>query len=332
MLKIRSIVGGAALAGLLAATPAVGQEAWKLGQVGAPGSGLAVMGDKFATAVTEASGGAFTVERQFIGNEQEMVQQVLRGRVEMGVTSPQGMGVAIPAGTVLGLPFLWKSDEERDFVVQTKVKPVLEAIYEKAGLKLLQISSAGYYGVFCKVDCSDPATLKQQKVRVSATVPSRVFWENQQVNPVQLPVSELWPGLEQNLVVAADIPLPYYVTTPAVESAPHFVAAKHFHADWIYFMNLRKWNGLSDEQRTAIQEKIPTSQELTAFYDSEVEKARRQLVDEFKGHYYELNDEQRAKWHNNIETKYPEILASMTEEARSLYEVIVAAKKEFAVR
>ncbi len=49
-------------------------------------------------------------------------------------------------------------------------------------------------------------------------------------------------------------------------------------------MNLRKWNGLTDEQRASVLEKMPTSRELTAFYDSEVEKARLQLVNEFKGH------------------------------------------------
>ena len=319
----------ATAAALLVASAAYAQDEWLLGSVGAPGSALAGLGEMVAEGMTKAGNGEFTVTRQFIGNEQEMVQQVLRGRVQVGATSAQGLGVAVPDGTVLAFPFLWDSVEQRDYVTQKHVLPVLDELLAEKGLKLLAVADAGFYGVFCQFDCHDPETLKGVKVRVSPTPAANLFWSNVGANAVQLPLSELWPGLEQNLVRAADIPLPFYLTTPARESAPHFVKTNHFHAPWIFFMNKALWEGLSPAQQQAITDNLPPVEELLAVYAAEIAKAE----ESFKaggGNYYELTPELDAKWRAGIAERLPELLASMGDGAKRLYETIDAGKAEFA--
>ncbi|MEP9386030.1 TRAP transporter substrate-binding protein DctP [Mesorhizobium sp. KR9-304] len=308
---------------------AAAQEQWKLGTVGAPGSGLLRMGEMVAAGMTQAGGDGFSVHVQSIANEQEMVQQVVRGRVEVGVTSGQGLGATAPDASVLAFPFLWDNDKQRDYVMEKHVKPVLTEILAEKGLQLLVIGDAGYYGVFCQFDCQEPASLKDVKVRVSPTPAARLFWSETGANPVQLPLSELWPGLEQNLVRAADIPLPFYVTTPAQKSAPHFINTNHFHAAWVYFMNKRLYDGLTNDQRKAIADSLPTSEELVTLYAADIAAARAKH-EELGGTFHELTDEQEVAWRGDIEQKVPELLSQMGPGAQRLYDAITAGKEEFA--
>lgn len=319
----------AAVAVFALAGAANAQEQWKLGSLGAPGSAMATMGDMVAGAVTKAGGGDYSVEFQFVGNEQEMVQQVLRGRLQMGATSPQGLGVAVPDGTVLAFPFLWDSDAQRDYVIENNVKPLLDELLAAKGLKLLAIGDAGYYGVFCKFDCQDPATLSGVKVRVSPTPAAKLFWDTIGAVPVQLPLSDLWPGLEQNLVSAADIPLPYYLTTPARESAPFFVKTDHFHAPWIFFMNKALWDGLSADKQQAITAGVPSTAELNAVFTAAMTAAETSFASS-GGHYLKLDADLAAKWRKGIVERLPELLSSMGPDAHKLYDAIEAGKADFA--
>lgn len=328
MLKVltSSLLAGVLSAALM--TTAYAQSEWKLGTVGAPGSGLMKMGEMIAAGMTKAGGDKFSVRIQSITNEQEMVQQVVRGRIEVGVTSGQGIGATAPDASVLAFPFLWDSNEQRDYVMEKNVKPILAEILAQKGLQLLAIGDAGYYGVFCQFDCTDVTSLKEVKVRVSPTPAARLFWSQVGANPVQLPLSELWPGLEQNLVRAADIPLPFYVTTPAQKSAPHFVNTNHFHAAWVYFMNKRLYDGLTDEQRQAVADDLPTSKELVAVYAEDIAAARKKH-EELGGSFHELSEEQNAAWRGSIADKIPELLAGMGPDAQRLYDAIQAGKAEF---
>jgi TRAP-type C4-dicarboxylate transport system substrate-binding protein len=123
----------------------------------------------------------------------------------------------------------------------------------------LAIHEAGYNGVFCKIACNTPASIKGIKARVSPTAASRMFWQSLGANAVSLPINELWPGLEPNLVVAADLPFPFYSTTPGAQSAPHFVMTQHLHHPWMYFVNKAAWDALSEDVRKTVLAGLPES-------------------------------------------------------------------------
>lgn len=328
--KCRSMMLAAMVAGLVPGSLAA-QEQWMLGSVGAPGSALAAMGDLVARAMSDATGGALTVERQFIGNEQEMVQQVLRGRVHVGATSSQGLGLAVPEQSVLAFPFLWNSQEEMEYVLANHAMPVLAELMAAQGLHLLAVGDAGFYGVFCSFDCHDPASLRGVRVRVSPTPAANLFWEVRGANRVQMPISELWPGLEQNLVRAADIPFPFYLTTPAAESAPHFVNTDHFHAPWIFFTSQRTWAGLSEEHREAIMASLPSQEDLFAEIQREMAAAQERFAD-MGGIFYNLDEATDTAWRDGVADRLPELLSNMGEGAMRLFEAIEAGKAEFAAQ
>jgi len=327
-LKALSLAVSAAIA--LMAGSASAQEGWKLGSAKkAPDVGAA-FDQEFADSFSAAAG-AGKIEIQFIGNEQEMVQQVIRGRIQAGATSPLGLAAALPDMAIFSTPYLWLSRGERDYVYQNHLVEPLKEMMASKGMVLLAIEDAGYNGVFCKFDCSDVESVKGQKARVSPSAASRLFWESLGAIPVQLPLADVWSALEQNLVVAGDLPLGFFSTTPGAATAQHFVYTEHTHSPWIYFVNKGVWDGLSpDAQKAVIAAMPPAFSKSDRFFAAQDDRAKDYTSK--GGTVYPLTDEQRAGWAALVTPKIEGFVATMSDDAKALYEAIKKGKAEYAAK
>ncbi len=325
----RWFVGASLLAAV--AAPAHAQEQWKVASAAQPGTVLIGFVDTFAANATKASGGKLVVERQFVASEQEIATQLVRGRLQIGSVSAAGMSVLIPEGAVLNTPFLWASKAERDYVTDSYALPVLRKIYEDKGVVIIGHSEVGFNGVVCKSACPTPASLKGLKARVAPTPASRMFWNQLGGNSVQLPLSELFPALEQNLVVACDLPFSYYVTTPAATSAPYFVDTQHLHHPAFVMVNKGLWDRLpKDVQEGLMKSPVPTAETRKAV-DAELDGR----IAEFRkkgGTYVELTDEQRAEWRKLVEPGQLELIKSIGGRAEEVFAAIQKGKQEFAAK
>ncbi len=331
MVRLKALTLAVSAAMALTIGSAVAQEDWKLASAKrAPDVG-AQFDQEFADAVVNNSGGAGKIEIQFVGNEQEMVQQVLRGRLQFGVTSPLGLAAAIPEMAVFNTPYLWLSRAERDYVYTNHLVEPLKKMFEDKGLVLLSIQDAGYSGVFCKMDCSDPASLKGQKTRVSPSAASKMFYESLGAIPLQLPLADVWPALEQNLVVAGDLPLGFFSTTPGAATAKHFVITQHTHSSWLYFANKGVWDSLKPDAQKAIVAAMPaplvTSDRLEAFQD----EAGKTYTSK-GGTVYRLTDEQRAGWAALVSPNIPTFVGTLSPGSQELFKIIEKGKQEFAAK
>lgn len=304
---------------------------WKMGSAKVPPDIGAMLDDQVLASMKTASGGTLAVERQPLMNEQEMVQQVLRGRLQMGATSAFGIGAAIPDATVISLPYLWASDEQRHFVTREYAMPVLKKLFEEKGLVLLTVGETGYNGVFCKPKCTVPGDLKGRKARVSPNAVSKAFWDATGAIGVQLSVGDVWPSLEQNLIVAGDFPFAYYATTPGVQSAPVFVNTNHLHHPWLYFANKAEWEKLPADKREKILASFPKPENQSAQYFADLSRK----MDETRSKGVTIvnpTPEQLAEWRKTIEPILPSLVANMSPGAQSLFAAINEGKAAFAKR
>ncbi len=315
----------------LAATPALAQQNWKIASAAQPGSVLVGFVDETATKITSGSGGAIKAERQFIGSEQEIVQQVVRGRIELGSISYTGASVLIPEVALLNMPYLWRSNAERDYVTDNHALPVMKRIYEAKGLVILGIGEVGWNDVVCKKPCLSPNDVKGMKVRVSPAASSKLFWGSLQANGVQMPLSELFPALQSGLVDGADLPFLYYITTPAAQSTPHYVMTRHLHHGSTFVANKAAWDRLTPELREVIMKARPEADRVRR----EVEADERPKMEEFKkkgGFVHELTAEQRAEWAKLVEPNQEQMVKEIGGQANELWEAIKKGKQEFAAR
>ena len=315
----------------LASAPAAAQQNWKIGSAAQPGSVLVGYVDETAAKITTNSGGSIRVERQFIGSEQEIIQQLVRGRLEIGSVSYTGASVLIPEAALLNMPYLWRSDDERNYVTDNYALPVMKKIYEAKGLIIIGLGEVGWNDVVCKKPCLTPDDVKGMKVRVSPASSSRLFWSSLQANGVQMPLSELFPALQSGLVEGADLPFLYYITTPAAQSTPHYVMTRHLHHGSTFMANKAVWDKLTPEMRTVIASSRPDIDRMRR----EVAADEKPKLEEFKakgGFVHELTAEQRAAWAKLVEPNQQKMVDEIGGQAAELWAAIQKGKQAFAAR
>ena len=331
-MRIRLLMKMAAAVGLtLSCATVMAQMNWRVASLSQPGSVLVGFIDEMDEKITKGSNGAIKAERLYIANEQEIVAQLVRGRLEMAALSNIATSVMIPDMALLSMPYLWTSDAERDFVTDNYALPVMRRLFEAKGLVLVGLGEVGWSGVFCKKSCLTPADVKGMKVRVSPSAASKFFWVSYDTNGVQLPFSELIPGLESGLVEAADLPFAIYVTTPAVQSAPHFVMTRHSHLGSTTLINKALWDKLTPDQQKLVVGSLP-----------EVARVRKAVADDerpkmeaFKakgGFIHDLTPEQRAAWAKPVEPNQAKFVAEVNGASSELWAALQKGKREFAAR
>ena len=321
------VAAAIAVASLASHTSA--QEAWKIGTVVAPPSMLGVIVDEAAAGVGRATGGRITAERFQNPNEQELTQNILRGRLEMGYISATGMAVAVPEMGVLNMPYLWRSEGERDYVLDKVIPPLLEQIMTARGLTLLKIGEAGWTNLFCKIACTTPDRMKGMKMRVSPTAGAKLFADRLGVIGAGMSLADFYPALQQGVVDAGDLTFSFYLIGPAAQAAPHYVFTRHNHQPAFFIAHKPTWDKLTAEQRSAITAALPSAADSRrrVAADEEPKKAMHRTRG---GFVHELTDEQRAEWAKVIEPGLPALAESYGGRAKELFNAIQRGKADFA--
>jgi len=326
---LRPLLSLACAAFAFTAVSVQAQTSLKLASAAQPGSVLIGFVDETVDKINKGSNGALKTERLFIGSEQEITTQVARGRLEMGSISYTGTSVLIPEAAVLNMPYLWKSDGERDYVTDNHALPVLKKIFESKGLVILGLGDVGWNDVVCKKACLSPADVKGMKVRVSPAPSSKMFWGALNTNGVQMPLSELFPALQSGLVEGADLPFLYYITTPAAQSAPHYVMTRHLHHGSTFVINKGVWDKLTPDQQKLVAGARPEA----ATVRKQVAESEKPKMAEFKakgGFVHELTPAQRAEWAKLVEPHQEKLVTEIGGQSAELWAAIQKGKQEYA--
>lgn len=330
-MRLRQLLLLAGTAFAFTCTAAVAQTQMRIASAAQPGSVLIGFVDETVDKINKGSNGQMKSERLFIGSEQEITTQVARGRLEMGSISYTGTSVLIPEAAVLNMPYLWKSDAERDFVTDNYALPVLKKIFESKGLVIIGLGDVGWNDVVCKKACLTPADVKGMKVRVSPAPSSKMFWGALNTNGVQMPLSELFPALQSGLVEGADLPFLYYITTPAAQTAPHYVMTRHLHHGSTFVVNKGIWDKLTPDQQKLLAAARPDVARVRA----EVAATEKPKMAEFKakgGFVHELTPAQRAEWAKLVEPQQQKLIDEIGGQSAELWAAIQKGKQEYAAK
>lgn len=135
-----------------------------------------------------------------MGNDQSVHRKIKIGQLHGGAFTQVGLAQVYPGIQVLGLPMLFRSLEEVDYVRQ-HMDAVLKQEIEKSGFVLLGISEGGFARILSKQPMQDLTALRSSKVWVpEGDEVGLTAFRGLGITPISLPIADVFTGLQTGLI------------------------------------------------------------------------------------------------------------------------------------
>ncbi len=263
-----------------------------------------------------------------LGNEQDTMQQLARGRIDIGGFSMTAAALLSPELSLLNLPFYWDTQAQLDCALDNHLFDISAGLLEKRGAILTGWNEIGSVDVVGKKPLMSPADVKGMKVRMAPTKIAKVFWTALGANPTPLGITEINSGLQTGLVDAADLPITFYFPAGVGKLAPHIMMTQHVLAAGVNVVSKSVWNKLDPQVQGLISQVSMASPPTMLRQEVRgMENFLRKKHVEMGGTIHELSKDQRDAWRRAIEPSWPEMVKAVGGEGPKLWKAIQDAKK-----
>ena len=293
-----------------------------------PNSPWGQVAQKFVDKVGELSGGALTVNAFMgskLGGEQDVIKQIARGRVDMGVMSNTAVSLVVPEFGLLASPYAFDSAEQFDCVADQHLLSTFGQEFDEAGIKTLSWMEVGYQVIFSKEGLRTPDDLSGLKIRTAPSATDTKFIQTAGGTAVPLSPKDTIPALKTGQVGAGTQLSVFGIVVGYPKVAPHITLTRHQHQVGAIVISKRTWDGLSEAEQGWINEAAPIFLELRGM----IRGAEGALLKKAAGEgatVIELTDDELAKWKAVVPAAQQTILDEMGDEAKAKWEAIQKAK------
>ena len=134
------------------------------------------------------------------GNPNKVLRKIRIGQLHGGAFTPTDLQQVYPDLNIYGLPFLFESEEEVNYV-RERIDPKLMQGLEEAGFVSFGFSSGGFALVMSNVPVRSHDDLKGRKIWVpEGDLISYETMKGLQLSPVTLPITDVLTGLQTGLI------------------------------------------------------------------------------------------------------------------------------------
>lgn len=134
------------------------------------------------------------------GNANKVLRKIKIGQLHGGAFTPTDLQQVYPDLNIYGLPFLFESEEEVNYV-RERVDPILMEGLEQAGFVSFGFSSGGFAIIMSNVPVRAHNDLKGRKIWVpEGDLISYETMKGLQLSPVTLPITDVLTGLQTGLI------------------------------------------------------------------------------------------------------------------------------------
>ena len=293
-----------------------------------PNSPWGAVTQKFVDRVAELSGGELTVKAFMgskLGGEQDVIKQIARGRVDMGVMSNTAVSLAVPTFGLLASPYAFDTPEQFDCVADNHLLDTYGAEFDAAGLKTLSWMEVGYQVIYTKDGARVPGDLSGVKIRTAPSATDTKFMQQAGVTAVPLSPKDTIPAMKTGQVDGATQLSVFGIVVGYPAVAPHITLTRHQHQVGGIVMSKKTWDGLDADQQGWINEAAPIFLELRAA----LRGAEGALLKKAEGEgatIINLTDAELAEWKALVPAAQQVILDGMGDDAKTKWDAIQAAK------
>lgn len=227
--------------------------------------------------IKERTNGAVVIEQYPQGQlatYKDGVEQVVRGANFISVEDPTYLADYVPDFNALVGPFMYKTFDEYEYMIETDLVKGWEAELEKQGIKVLALDYIfGFRSMMTNKEIVTPADLKGMKIRVPG---SQLFIDTFTAlgcTATPLPFSETISAVQQGVVDGLEGTMDAYGTNGSAEVAKNFAMTNHFLGTCGVYISTEVWNAMPKEYQDIVQEEFTKGakdmiEQVSANYES----------------------------------------------------------------
>ena len=331
----KSILSAAMATIVLAVAPAAAQESKSVElryASGAPPKTVwAMQVERYVQNVDDESHGALKIEvfpNSQLGSETDTVQQVARGRIDMGAFSMNAIALLVPELSLITMPFYFRSPAELDCVLDTALTQPVAELLSARGIHFLSWNETGMLDLVGKKAFLLPADANGVKAGTYGTKVYTTFWSSVGANPTQMSAVESSSGFQTGLVDVYATVATFYVASGLGKIAPVLTRLDVASLPAASLMNKAVHDKLTPEQQQAIKRaraRAPSEQLRKEVRD--LEASMRSLHERNGGQVVKVSPEQREAWRRVVAPLYPRMAQEAGPGGPKFFEQMEAGRK-----
>jgi len=208
--------------------------------------------------IAERSGGRDQIRvfhsRQ-LGEEKETIEQTRAGAIDLNRTNVALIGNFVPAMNVLAMPFLFRSIEHLQKVLDGPIGNEILNSFEPYGFVGLAFYDSGARSIYNSVrPVRSLADMKGLRLRVQQSELMSSMIRALGAEPVELPYGQVITGLATKLIDGAENNWPSFVTTDHYKFAGYYTLTEHTMSPEVLVMSRKAWESLSADEKKLFRE------------------------------------------------------------------------------
>lgn len=312
---MKKLVLGTIAAAMLATSGLAAEYTLKFSHVVSPNTPKGKAADFFEKRLEELSGGKIDVQvypSSQLYNDDAVVKALRLDSVQMAAPSFSKFGKIVPQLALFDLPFIFKDTDHLHRVQDGEVGEKLKELVTAKGIIALDFWDAGFKQFSSsKKPIINPEDAEGQKFRIMSSKVLEAQIKAVGGNPQMMPFSEVYSGLQQGVIDAAENPISNIYTKKFHEVQSSLTMSDHGYLGYLVVMSKKFWNSLPADLQANVKQAMKEATAKEREFAEELDKEQLALIKEYaektgKLEIFTLTPEQKEAWRKIQSKIYPE--------------------------
>ena len=216
-----------------------------------------------------------------LGEEKETLEQTRVGAIDLNRTNVALIGTMVPAVRVLAMPFLFRSLDHLQKVLDGPIGTDILNSFEAHGFVGLAFYDSGARSIYNRVrPVRSLDDLKGLRLRVQQSEQMSDMIRALGAEPVEMAYGQVLTGLANGLIEGAENNWPSFVTTGHYKYAGYYSLTQHTVSPEVLVMSQKAWASLSPDDQKIFREAAQRSSTYMREKWNELEERSRKRAEE----------------------------------------------------
>ena len=280
---------------------------------------------KFKELIEERSGGKIKVEifpNAQLGGERAILEGLQMGTIEMGIITSGPLSGFVPEFGILDLGYLFRDSAEAMKILNGPVGEDLSKKMLDIGIRNLGFIKYEFRSVYGNKPIKTPADLAGIKIRTMENPAHQALFKALGASPTPMAWPELYTGLQQGTVHAAENSPDVLAASKQYEVAKHYSLTNHVFNNVMYMVSEKFYQSLPAELQEMV---VQAAKEAREYEDTLIEQDIAKALEEMKNagvQVYEIDD--MTPFHEAAQISWDEVIKNIPDGGENLKKILEA--------